>query len=600
MTAARFAPRALAARAPELAQPPVLAAAAVWTVSVLVVWWRPLAPDLDRVIASEVAFLLLAACASAAAALRYLAARGRSARWASGCLAVGFAIWASVELFELIFRAQLFDPAFELTSDLLYLLFYSLVLVAAEIAAARPDPQRGTFHVQIELLATVIVVGALLAYFLLLPYNLDPTNRLRGVSWWSYYTLFDLLLLARLAPLARRCAPGPRRRLVGWLGAMALLLLGADAAETVLRELGGSGMSPPFTFHLYYTGLLFGAVAAAVELGRERGTGELAVGELGSALGLPRFSPVLAYVVVLPLLHLVLESIEPSPESYRTARDVLVIGTTGVLGAFAAWAWTSFRRHHLRVLAASERATEALVRSRHLEAVGRLAAGVAHDFNNRLTVILGHATRLEGRTGDDGARARAAAAIAEAAEQASRLTMELLAVGRAQPARSERLDLAASAGELVAEARQLAAPGVEVRLACEATTLPVEVDKMHLLRIVWNLAANASDAMPGGGAVDLLIGARRIESRRDAAGEPIPAGDYALLAIADRGAGMDEETIGRLFDPFFTTKEFGRGSGLGLAAVLGLIRTNGGYVLVESEPGRGSRFEVLFPLRAGE
>lgn len=581
----------------ELRDPFALGSAALWLACCLLVSWRPFETATDKLFASELAFALLAAAAAAGAVARFVPERGRSARWTYGALAVSFLLWVAVEALEFAHRGRSFSGSLELATDLVYLLTYGLLLLAAETAVAGTSSGRGTFHVQLELLATILVVGVILCYFLLLPYNLDGVNRLRSVSWWSYYALFDLLLLVRVAMLHRRAPPGPRRRLVGWLGGVAALLFAADLAEAVWHAGGGSGLSPSAFFQLYYTALLCGAFAGRVALDRARSTGEVALGT-AQGLALPRFSPVLAFVVALPLGHLLLESVAPAPPSYRGARDALVIGTTGILGLLAAWSWTSFRREHLRLVQASERTSEALARSRHLEAIGRLAAGVAHDFNNRLTVILGYASRLRGRSGDDAAREQAVSAIAEAADQASRLTMELLAVGRAQAARAEPLDLARLAGDLASEARQLAAPGIEVTLRLEARSLPIEVDRMHLLRIVWNLAANASDAMPDGGPVDLIVGARDVGVVRDSAGEIVPPGRYALLAVADRGVGMSEEMVAQLFDPFFTTKEFGRGSGLGLAAVLGLIRSNGGFVLVESAPGEGSRFEVLFPLRA--
>ncbi len=562
----------------------------------VVVFVEPFSAELNLLFASELGFALLAGAAAVTAGASLRRARGRAARWAYSSLAAGLAAWMVAELVELLPNSSPSISPLDLATDLLYLLSYSLILLAGETVVARPSDPGRSFHVQIELLATILVIDALLAYFLVLPFNLDPEHALRSGTWWTYYVLFDLLLLARLALLLRRSEPGTRRRFLGLLTLAGVFLLAADLFEVATRTAGYVPTVNPIPLFLYYSAFVAAACAGRTDLREPPISIETTFVRAGRAPELPQFSPVLAYVVLLPLLHLIHESLLPSPESYRASRNILVVASSGILAALAAWAWARFRARHLRLQAISEHASEALARSRQLEAIGRLAAGVAHDFNNRLTVILGFASRLEARVEIEPATVQAAAAaIRGAAEQASRLTAELLATGQKQLMRPERIDVAALAEELAEEARRLAGPEIEIRALVEAAPLWIEADAMHLRRFVWNLVDNARDAMPRGGSIEIVLARRRQAATRDAAGEQVLDGDYVSLSVRDSGLGMTDETRERLFEPFFTTKPFGQGTGLGLAALLGLVRQNRGFVFVESALGRGSRFELLFP-----
>ncbi|HZQ81261.1 MAG TPA: ATP-binding protein [Gaiellaceae bacterium] len=216
-----------------------------------------------------------------------------------------------------------------------------------------------------------------------------------------------------------------------------------------------------------------------------------------------------------------------------------------------------------------------------IEAVGKLAGGVAHDFNNLMTGVLGYSdlllTTLEP---DDPAREKIEA-IREAAVRASELTQQLLAFGRRQILRT--VDVDARDAVIRIEPLLRRTIGEDIRLVTIVDDEPVVVhaDPTQLEQVVVNLAANAREAMPDGGT--LTIGVRR-------------DGDTAVLTVADTGVGMDEATQARVFDPFFTTKPFGSGSGLGLSTVHGIVGQSGGIVEVESEPGRGAHFRVRLPL----
>ncbi len=234
---------------------------------------------------------------------------------------------------------------------------------------------------------------------------------------------------------------------------------------------------------------------------------------------------------------------------------------------------------------------EALRQSQKLDALGRLAGGIAHDFNNLLTAILSFGRFLREDLPPDDARQEDVAEILKAGERAAALTKQLLAFSRKQPSEPRVIEV----GSLVAGAEKLLCRliGEEYRLVVrvEAGTPPVLVDPHQLDQVLLNLVVNARDATPGGGTIELSVGPGR-RSDGDAA--------WAVLAVRDDGIGMGPEVKRHLFELFFTTKERGKGTGLGLATCFGIVRSAGGTIEVESEPGRGSTFRVWLPPAAAE
>ena len=223
---------------------------------------------------------------------------------------------------------------------------------------------------------------------------------------------------------------------------------------------------------------------------------------------------------------------------------------------------------------------EQLLQSQKLEAVGRLAGGVAHDFNNILTAIVGYSESLVGSFADDDSRREEALEIIGAAVRAAALTAQLLAFSRQQVVQAEVLDL----GEVVVTVESMLTQLLNDHVTLVTTVEPgcwVSADRGQLERVITNLAVNASDAMPTGGKLELTV------SRQ---------GEEVELIVRDSGIGMSAETLSHIFEPFFTTKEVGKGTGLGLATVYGIVTQAGGNASVVSEPGEGSRFRVVFPL----
>ena len=249
----------------------------------------------------------------------------------------------------------------------------------------------------------------------------------------------------------------------------------------------------------------------------------------------------------------------------------------------------------VRDVSERSRLEERLRQSQKMEAVGRLAGGIAHDFNNLLTVILGHSSLILSGHRDSDTLHRSVEQIAKAGERASSLTRQLLAFSRKQVLKPTILDLNAIVGDMEAMLKRLI--GEDIRL--QSNTQPdlgrVRADRGQIEQVIMNLAVNARDAMPSGG--ELSIETANVELDEDyALGRPgARPGNYVLLAVADTGIGMDAETKAHLFEPFFTTKGPGKGTGLGLATVYGIVKQSSGYVWAYSEPGRGATFKIYLP-----
>ena len=233
-----------------------------------------------------------------------------------------------------------------------------------------------------------------------------------------------------------------------------------------------------------------------------------------------------------------------------------------------------------------------LRQSQKMEAVGRLAGGVAHDFNNLLGIVTACTELLRGRV--DAGSLEYLDNIREAAKRGASLTRQLLAFGRRQLVQSQVLNLNDRLKDVSKLLGPLMGVDVEIVLLPRSGAAVIEVDPGQLDQIVINLAVNARDAMLRGGKLILETGVVDFDESfaRD---HSMIAGRYVMLAVSDSGSGMDEATQSRIFEPFFTTKETGKGTGLGLATVYGIVKQSAGHIWVYSEPGRGTTFKIYFP-----
>jgi two-component system, cell cycle sensor histidine kinase and response regulator CckA len=241
---------------------------------------------------------------------------------------------------------------------------------------------------------------------------------------------------------------------------------------------------------------------------------------------------------------------------------------------------------------------EQLRQAQKMEAVGRLSGGVAHDFNNLLSVIIGYAEDLEQSLDPSDRLHREAEEVRKAGERAASLTRQLLAFSRQQVLQPHVLDLNNVISDLARMLRRLIGSDIEFTVELDPQAGRVRADQGQIEQVVMNLVVNARDAMPEGGR--LKVSTKNIEIRpSDAADVPgAHPGLYVELTVADTGIGMDAKTLAHIFEPFFTTKEEGKGTGLGLATVAGIIKQSGGQIAASSKPGDGSCFRVLLPRTA--
>ena len=235
---------------------------------------------------------------------------------------------------------------------------------------------------------------------------------------------------------------------------------------------------------------------------------------------------------------------------------------------------------------------EELRHAQKMEAVGKLAGGIAHDFNNILVAIMGYADLIKDGVADQPELLEDAREIVRASEKAATLTAQLLAFSRKQDLKPEIVDLELVVGRLTGMIRRLIGEDIEMVMDTAGVPLPVKVDPGQLEQVILNIVSNARDAMIDGGTLTIKT-TRGIKPASN--GVELPTGRYVSLKFTDTGSGMDSDVIARAFEPFFTTKERGRGTGLGLSSVYGIIKQSGGDVRIVSHEGHGTTLEILLP-----
>ncbi len=243
---------------------------------------------------------------------------------------------------------------------------------------------------------------------------------------------------------------------------------------------------------------------------------------------------------------------------------------------------------------------ERLVQSERIESIGRLAGGIAHDFNNLLTAILGYTELLLNQRGPDDADRQDLEEIQKAGQRAAALTQRLLAYSRKQVLVPKEVDLNVAIVNLRSIlSRVIRADIALTAIPCDGPAL-VKIDPTQFEQVVTNLVLNSRDALPAGGHIRLAVARVRLSQVEVPIDQPTRAAEYIRVSVADDGVGIPPEARAHLFEPFFTTKELGKGTGLGLASVYGIVRQSNGFISVDSEPGRGTTFTMHFPALAGD
>jgi signal transduction histidine kinase/CheY-like chemotaxis protein len=238
---------------------------------------------------------------------------------------------------------------------------------------------------------------------------------------------------------------------------------------------------------------------------------------------------------------------------------------------------------------------EQLRQAQKMEALGRLAGGVAHDFNNLLTVIRGHSELMLDRLQPGQALYSHSQQIQKTADRAASLTRQLLAFSRRQVLQGKVVDINVLIADMGKLLRRLVREDIELSLRLSDLPGLLKADPGQLEQALLNLTVNAGDAMPVGGKLIIETQNIVVDKEQTVTRPSLEPGNYVLVSVTDTGHGMDAATKARIFEPFFTTKEPGKGTGLGLAMVYGVVKQSGGHISVESEPGKGSRFELYLP-----
>jgi signal transduction histidine kinase len=241
------------------------------------------------------------------------------------------------------------------------------------------------------------------------------------------------------------------------------------------------------------------------------------------------------------------------------------------------------------------RTAEQLLQAQKMEAIGRLAGGIAHDFNNLLTTILGYSELILRSHPANASLREEVGEIRKASERAASLTRQLLAFSRKQVIASRVVSLNDVVVEVARLLERLIGEDVVLSTDLDPGLGCVLADPVQIEQVLFNLTINSRDAMPRGGTITLSTRNATLAEERPELHFSIPRGDYVVLSVRDTGIGMDAQTQSRLFEPFFTTKETGKGTGLGLSTVYGIIKQSAGYIVVHSEVGRGSAFEIYLP-----
>lgn len=303
----------------------------------------------------------------------------------------------------------------------------------------------------------------------------------------------------------------------------------------------------------------------------------------------------------IPLRALPVEAVVVNrPVSFFAGHKALVLTILGIITILAGGIAVLGRTIYLRQLAEDEqRKLQAqLIQAQKMEAIGHLAGGVAHDFNNILTAIIGYANLLRKKVLADDQLAFFTDQILSASTRAAGLTRGLLAFSRKQVIEPKPVNLNTIVQAVVKIAKRLIGEDIDFRTVLADQSLPVLADSGQMEQVLLNLCTNARDAMPRGGNLTIETGAVEVGEDARRLNFLDRTGWYGVLCVSDTGSGMDDETRKQIFEPFFTTKEVGKGTGLGLSIVYGIIRQHNGTINVYSEPGKGTTFKIYLPLIA--
>ncbi len=515
---------------------------------------------------------------------------------------VAFGFWVAIRLLFVVAPVAVqVDHRFDVVIDLLYCCFYLSLVVAVDL-------EPGSGYVPPDSVAaattsgTAVAAAALLGYFAVIPSAINPDNYSTWVPSLILYTVLDVYLFYRLSRAWRQTTDERWRRIYGWLTIAVGLWCLTDGVEA----LAWGGVIPWFwpgtLFDLpWYLPLIAVAIAARVRTHGIGATPSAVPRESATGTNVTRLwgGSFAMYAFGLALVHVAVEAIGLMDAETRPARNVWVLSMLALLLVLA------IRRERVLARSAGETAARArdlqrqLRQVRKMESLGRLAGGVAHDFNNILAAIIGYSELAKQQTPKGEETHDHLDSVLRAADRATHLVRRITTFSRHGGHDSQPVEIVPVVRESLELLRATLPATTEIVEEIDDTVGYILGDSDHLYQAMLNLGANAADAMGEGGIMKV-----RVEPIATAEDLPRPMavsepGPYVLLTVSDTGCGMDSELAEHIFEPFFTTKD--RGVGLGLSAVHAIATRHGG-IRVDSEPGKGTTFRLCFvstPERSG-
>jgi signal transduction histidine kinase/CheY-like chemotaxis protein len=476
--------------------------------------------------------------------------------------------------------------------------FFFLVFTAFATAPhrSRPSPERAWLRL-IRPLGTILIAFSLYIYFIGMPVasevKLVPGARFFNLT---FYVLLDAALLILIWHQRRMTESGVWRSVYGWFALAFGLGLATDTLDLATR-IGplpwiDYGTPLDLLWFLWYGAIIVAArilAHSAFEPAPAAYEDAEAARSLLIAFGGSRW---LIYALSLPILHFSLRLAGMLDPRLDSARDTLTLLFVVSMGFVALFRERLLSSENLRLDRARTAANEQLQLARRLEGIGRLAAGVAHEFNNKLTVILASSELLQAQLAPQDTRRKFTTQIMETANQAAKVVSQLLGFSRKQVSHPRVVNLNVQITEIAELLKPVLGEDVEIRLELERNLPLVEIDPDHVEQMLMNLAVNARQAMPRGGQLTFRT---KSSPRRGASVADGTSLGEVVVSVTDSGTGMTDEVKARALDPFFTTKPTGEGTGLGLATVFGLARQNAGEIELETKLGSGTTFHIRLP-----
>lgn len=512
-------------------------------------------------------------------------------------VALSFAFWLAVSLpYAAIHPSGGWNFGWSIFGDLGYLCGYLSLLLAIEVQPHRRQTgSLGDRERQLRTFGLILMAVFLLAYFVLVPAAFNGQSYATSVPSFYLFVGLDAIIVVRLFSSRRDAWSIRWSWIYTWLLSGAILTLFGDAME--LAGHVGSFTLPSATV----ADLLWTTPLALIALGARAShvtfaTEHRVLNEIPHARGALRAGHLLLVAaILLPVAHAVLQltgALEPQTDRPREVVAALSLLT---LGGLALVAYRVLEHDREQMEAKELRLVSELGVARKMDAVARLAASVAHDFNNLIHIIQGRTDILAEQLPEEDPLQEEIREILAASARAADLAGQLMAFGRTQPTSPATVSL----HELLTRAEQLLKPLLDEKTRLDvrrsATLDVVQVDPLQFERVILNLVTNARDAMPSGGVVTIETFNPGFESL---GGNPYTDTSIVQINVSDTGMGMTRETMAHIFEPFFTTKE-GRGAGLGLAIAHGLIQQAGGSIVVDSEVGVGTTFNITLPAVRG-